>query len=344
MLPTGPAKYLIWILWTTLIFASTGFWDSVSNLLLTLCFLCLWKFNVSWHNFINLSVSTSIHVVLIVGVFHSSKPPMGNHCWQPRMQSVLLRMRKQVFLLWKHCISRWTKDEVLSDIPEKIIQDRYCDLSPLQLKLYEQFSSSNAKKEISTLVNVHDTTSTVVETSSKAVSHVFQVFGHTYSTYFSFNTAFLFLMLFNFWIQVLQYLLKLCSHPLLVVGDKPPDSLRDAISEAIPGCTDLITELHALHHSPKLVALQEILEECGIGLDASSSDSPVSVGQHRVLIFAQHRVDLCMHVFFFPLSLLLHTKPACWVNNFCWNASLAVFSWYNWEGPVSSSHEEVSPV
>jgi len=71
---------------------------------------------------------------------------------------------------------RRTKDEVLSDLPEKIIQDRYCDLSPLQLKLYEQFSSSNAKKEISTLVNVHDTTSAVVETSSKAVSHVFQVF------------------------------------------------------------------------------------------------------------------------------------------------------------------------
>lgn len=157
---------------------------------------------------------------------------------------------------------RRTKDEVLSDLPEKIIQDRYCDLSPVQLKLYEQFSSSSTKKEISSLVKAHDTTATEVEASSKATSHVF---------------------------QALQYLLKLCSHPLLVVGDKPPDYLQDTISEVIPGCPDLLNELHALHHSPKLVALQEILQECGIGLDASSSDSPLSVGQHRVLIFAQHR-------------------------------------------------------
>ncbi|XP_028126381.1 TATA-binding protein-associated factor BTAF1-like isoform X4 [Camellia sinensis] len=37
---------------------------------------------------------------------------------------------------------RRTKDEVLSNLPEKIIQDRYCDLSPVQLKLYERFSGS----------------------------------------------------------------------------------------------------------------------------------------------------------------------------------------------------------
>ncbi|KAH7571606.1 hypothetical protein JRO89_XS04G0098800 [Xanthoceras sorbifolium] len=42
----------------------------------------------------------------------------------------------------------------------------------------------------------------------------------------------------------------------------------------------------------KLVALQEIMEECGIGVDASSSDGAVNVGQHRVLIFAQHKAFL----------------------------------------------------
>lgn len=77
---------------------------------------------------------------------------------------------------------RRTKDEVLSDLPEKIIQDRYCDLSPIQLKLYEQFSGSNTKKEISTLVNEHDSTNTKVEAKpSNATSHVFQVFGHASS-------------------------------------------------------------------------------------------------------------------------------------------------------------------
>ncbi|XP_072972272.1 TATA-binding protein-associated factor BTAF1 isoform X2 [Typha angustifolia] len=159
---------------------------------------------------------------------------------------------------------RRTKDEVLSDLPEKIIQDRYCDLSPLQLKLYEQFSYSDAKEKISTLVKEHE----VAEESNsapKATRHVF---------------------------QALQYILKLCSHPLLVIGDKPPDSLQNLLSEIVPGCTDYLRELHEIYHSPKLVALQEILQECGIGCDNSSSEGVVAVGQHRVLIFAQHKAFL----------------------------------------------------
>jgi TATA-binding protein-associated factor len=64
------------------------------------------------------------------------------------------------------------------------------------------------------------------------------------------------------------------------------------LAAMINGCSDIITELHKVQHSPKLVALQEILEECGIGSDASSSDGTLSVGQHRVLIFAQHKALL----------------------------------------------------
>lgn len=90
--------------------------------------------------------------------------------------------------------------------------------------------------------------------------------------------------------QALQYLLKLCGHPLLAIGEKPIGSVLDHLSEVIPGCPDIITELHGLHHSPKLVALKEILEECGIGLHSSNPDSHITVGQHRVLIFAQHKV------------------------------------------------------
>ncbi|KAL5998886.1 btaf1 RNA polymerase II, B-TFIID transcription factor-associated [Asimina triloba] len=159
---------------------------------------------------------------------------------------------------------RRTKDEVLSDLPEKIIQDRYCDLSRVQLKLYEQFSSSDAKKEISSLLNGQETAISTDDTSSspKASSHVF---------------------------QALQYLLKLCSHPLLVVGEKPADSLKSNLSGLIHGGTDIVSELHEIHHSPKLVALQEILEECGIGMDASNAEGASGVGQHRVLIFAQHK-------------------------------------------------------
>ncbi|KAB1223505.1 TATA-binding protein-associated factor BTAF1 [Morella rubra] len=161
---------------------------------------------------------------------------------------------------------RRTKDEVLSDLPEKIIQDRFCDLSPVQLKLYEQFSGSHVKQEISSMVKLNESADKGEGSSSpKASSHVF---------------------------QALQYLLKLCSHPLLVIGGKVPESLTSLLSELLPAATDIISELHKLHHSPKLVALQEILEECGIGVDGSSSEGAIAVGQHRVLIFAQHKALL----------------------------------------------------
>lgn len=90
--------------------------------------------------------------------------------------------------------------------------------------------------------------------------------------------------------QALQYLLKLCSHPLLVIGEKVPESLSPLMSELFPGSANIISDLHNLHHSPKLIALQEILEECGIGVEASSSEGTLGAGQHRVLIFAQHKV------------------------------------------------------
>lgn len=105
----------------------------------------------------------------------------------------------------------------------------------------------------------------------------------------------IFLLCYMF--QALQYLLKLCSHPLLVIGGKVPESLTSLLSELLPAATDIISELHKLHHSPKLVALQEILEECGIGVDGSSSEGAIAVGQHRVLIFAQHKVRNLYYMF-----------------------------------------------
>lgn len=94
-----------------------------------------------------------------------------------------------------------------------------------------------------------------------------------------------------YYFQALQYLLKLCSHPLLVLGQRPPESLMRLLSEVMPSCSDIISALHELEHSPKLVALKEILEECGIGQDATGIEGGgTAAGEHRVLIFAQHRV------------------------------------------------------
>lgn len=163
---------------------------------------------------------------------------------------------------------RRTKDEVLTDLPEKIIQDRYCDLSPVQLKLYEQFSGSHVKNEISTMVQSNETETTgesEAKDTSKTSSHVF---------------------------QALQFLLKLCSHPLLVTGGKMQESLPRILPDLFATSSDISSELRKLHHSPKLVALKEILEECGIGVEGSNADGNVSVGQHRVLIFAQHKALL----------------------------------------------------
>lgn len=50
-------------------------------------------------------------------------------------------------------------------------------------------------------------------------------------------------------------------------------------------------DLHDLQHAPKLQALRDILEECGIGMPAAAETSMgAEGGQHRVLIFAQLKV------------------------------------------------------
>ncbi|KAL0725644.1 hypothetical protein Bca4012_040243 [Brassica carinata] len=98
-------------------------------------------------------------------------------------------------------------------------------LAPVPNRYHLNMSGSPAKQEISSIIKVDGSADSgnVDVAPTKASTHVF---------------------------QALQYLLKLCSHPLL-----------------------------------------EILEERGIGSDASSSDGTLSVGQHRVLIFAQHKPD-----------------------------------------------------
>lgn len=163
---------------------------------------------------------------------------------------------------------------------------------------------------------------------------------------FSRYCDYLFVTLFMQWIciswfvlylfQALQYLLNLCSHPLLVLGEKLPESLLCHLSELFPSTSDIISELHNVHHSPKLVALQEILEECGIGVDASSSDGAVNVGQHRVLIFAQHKVILTLCL---TCDVLVELKLHVLIFTIAYCAGL---SGHYWKRLVSDQYEEVS--
>lgn len=126
-------------------------------------------------------------------------------------------MHKQVlpFLL------RRLKEDVLNDLPPKIIQDYYCELSELQKYLYDDFSKSRAG------ATVEDVVRSGSEQGGKGEQqHVF---------------------------QSLQYLRKLCNHPALVLkNDKP--AIVDALTQI--GQKSGTGDLSDIHHAPKLLALR----------------------------------------------------------------------------------------
>lgn len=155
---------------------------------------------------------------------------------------------------------RRLKEDVLSDLPPKIIQDYYCDLSDLQRTLYESF----IKKEKSSVVNAfgHD------GKNQPEKQHVF---------------------------QALQYMRKLCNHPALVMNPNHP--LYEQVNQTLRAKHQ---SLRDIEHAPKLQALKELLLDCGIGLDqpspstnsqalsaASATTALPVTSQHRALIFCQ---------------------------------------------------------
>lgn len=148
---------------------------------------------------------------------------------------------------------RRVKEDVLQDLPPKIIQDYYCDLSPLQVKLYEDFSRSRAKKDIDSTVSVDEKRETKQQTG-----HIF---------------------------QALQYLRKVCNHPSLVLTPSHPE--YDVVTQNLRQSK---TPLSDLQHSGKLMALKQLLLDCGIGVaECTTSEDTVNsvVSQHRALIFCQ---------------------------------------------------------
>ncbi|CAC5413286.1 BTAF1 [Mytilus coruscus] len=158
-------------------------------------------------------------------------------------------------------ILRRLKEDVLQDLPPKIIQDYYCDLSPLQVQLYEDFAKSRAKQGLDDVVTQlggeEDT-----QKQNPSIGHVF---------------------------QALQYLKKVCNHPSLVLTPNHPK-----YKEITVQLKQQNSNLRDLQHTPKLMALRQLLNDCGIGVSsfsgtsgqAAMSEGPV-VGQHRVLLFCQ---------------------------------------------------------
>lgn len=114
---------------------------------------------------------------------------------------------------------RRLKEDVLHDLPPKIIQDYYCELSEMQKYLYDDYSKSQA----------HISAEGALQTpqQNKGQQHIF---------------------------QSLQYLRKLCNHPALVLK-----SDKEAISAALTKVGHSTDGLNDIHHAPKLLALRYVM-------------------------------------------------------------------------------------
>jgi TATA-binding protein-associated factor len=122
---------------------------------------------------------------------------------------------------------RRLKEDVLHDLPPKIIQDYYCELSDLQKYLYDDFSRSQARFSAE-----EDIQSANLGKESKQ-QHVF---------------------------QSLQYLRKICNHPALVLKHNTA-----AISAAMSQVGSKSDDLSDIQHAPKLLALRCAVPDCVSG-------------------------------------------------------------------------------
>ncbi|KAG8190202.1 hypothetical protein JTE90_011924 [Oedothorax gibbosus] len=145
---------------------------------------------------------------------------------------------------------RRMKEDVLKDLPPKIIQDYYCDLSPLQVRLYEDFRKSRARQSVENVLIEGE------PGNSQGTSHIF---------------------------QALQYLRKVCNHPRLVLSENHPE-FKSICKEL----KDQDSNLKEITHAAKLCALKQLLQDCGIGNTMTEINEPTpAVNQHRALIFCQ---------------------------------------------------------
>lgn len=148
---------------------------------------------------------------------------------------------------------RRMKEDVLADLPPKIIQDYYCELSQLQKQLYEDF----AKQEASVVTKDSE--------SKEGKQHIF---------------------------QALQYMRKLCNHPGLVLQPKHPKYEEIANRLRLEGSSiwdmkhapklaalaELLTDSGITGGALSTKSEMEALTS-GVGV----------VSQHRALIFCQVR-------------------------------------------------------
>lgn len=147
---------------------------------------------------------------------------------------------------------RRLKEDVLSDLPPKIIQDYYCELSDLQKQLYKDF----AKKQKNVVEKEIENTQ---EIDNK--QHIF---------------------------QALQYMRKLCNHPSLVLNKNHPqyDQVQNYLNETNISLHDIAhaPKLGALRN---LLFECGIGTQCLNKKNPQFPSVDGVISQHRALIFCQ---------------------------------------------------------
>ena len=164
---------------------------------------------------------------------------------QERGALAIESLHKQVlpFLL------RRLKEEVLEDLPPKIIQNYYCDLSDLQRRLFEDFQRKE-RKTIESKAGVQD---------KEAKQHIF---------------------------QALQYMRKLCNSPSLVLkeGSKQLESVQTHLRAKNSNMKDII---HAPKLGALKDLLIDCGIGAPAPAEGEMGSGENYVSQHRALVFCQ---------------------------------------------------------
>ncbi|KAF7266582.1 hypothetical protein GWI33_020089 [Rhynchophorus ferrugineus] len=154
---------------------------------------------------------------------------------------------------------RRMKEDVLDDLPPKITQDYYCELSHLQEQLYEDFSKSQAHQTLQDSISSGATANSI-----QGNTHIF---------------------------QALRYLQNVCNHPKLVLNKTHPQyqTIIDQLQQQN-------SKLEDIAHSAKLPALKQLLNDCGIGITPDNNiykdSTEIVINQHRALVFCQLKAML----------------------------------------------------
>ena len=153
---------------------------------------------------------------------------------------------------------RRLKEEVLHDLPPKILQNYYCDLSPLQKTLYDDFSKHERKK----------VAASGAPDSKEAKQHIF---------------------------QALQYMRKICNSPALVV--KPDHKQYSAIQTALGRSNSSLADMaHAPKLTALKDLLLDCgigtpppssMSSSASAAAAAAATTATAVSPHRALIFCQ---------------------------------------------------------